>query len=171
MQRSCQSSLFRRVRGPGGSLVAQESVLLHAEDSAAEAEHTGGHVENWKQRAAEGIQARDSILGRMADLVKIHRPHILATDHVVPSRWAAPIADRIVAELESEKNAHPLIQGGLAGNSTTLASAVRAVNYAVGRIANELSWEKKSGGGIPDELWIDTGLTPQQLAEQESPPA
>jgi NAD-dependent SIR2 family protein deacetylase len=165
-------------------LATQEEALFEAyREFEGEKRHgSGKDVDAAKEKLAKALEAFNSVLDLLANLVTIHNPHLLATDHVLDERWRVPVADRIVTELKAEGDSHPLIQAAVAVDAESLSAAIRAVGAAAGRKALNLSWKgieavgnKVGSGLIPDEIWIDTGLTPEQLAASvcppESPPA
>lgn len=141
-----------------GQLVAENSLLSSTQNDVEQAEQTGGDVNHWRKLLADGVQARDRTMGRLMELVVIHKPHILATDHVVGERWNAPVADRLLTELEAEKNHHWLIVGGVARGALELSTGIQVVSLAVGRKAMGMTWKDNGGGTVPDEIWIDTAL-------------
>lgn len=151
--------------------VAQEAALLEAQKDFHEAERTGTGIDEAREKRAKAVEARGRALGNVAALVPMRKPHLLATDHVLDERWRILVADRIVTELQAEGDAHPLIQAAVAADAESLSTAIRAVGAAASRKALDLSWKEietvgnKIGSGvIPDEIWIDTGLTPEQVA-------
>lgn len=121
---------------------------------------------------AKTLRARDERLqwiGRLGDLWNVH---LYAVDRRLNERWHIPVAQRLVKELYAQGDAHPLVRAGLGPNSQQLAGAIRGVSKCAGDIANELTWKRLNVGGnrvgagfLPDELWIDTGMTAQEHAE------
>lgn len=122
------------------------------------------------QVSAQALRERDERLkwiGRLADLWKVH---LYAVDRRLNERWHVPVAERLVKELYAQGDAHPLVRARL-GRSQELAGAIRGVSKCAGDIANELTWKRIDIGGnrvgagyLPDELWIDTGMTAQEHA-------
>jgi len=52
--------------------------------------------------------------------------------------------------------------------------ALCAVSASVGMIGHDLAWKRIGGKGAgiaPSQIWLDTGKTPHELADETRPPA
>lgn len=139
-------------------LEADRIELSDAQSRFADAEESGGDIEHWRKILAAAAQSCDRTLGRMGELVVVHRPHILATDYVAGQRWKSPVAERLASELMAEGSDHLLIRDGVSDSALKLSAGLLVVSLAVGRRASELSWKGAVGGIGLDELWIDSAL-------------
>lgn len=136
-------------------------------------EHSSGGAGDGSE--AQMLRERDERLtwiGRLGDLWKVH---LYAVDRRLNERWHVPVAERLVKELYSQGDTHPLVRAGLSPGSQQLAIALRGVSRSAGDIANEWTWNRLNGGGnrvgsgfLPDEIWIDTGMTAQEVAAARS---
>ncbi|OZC93000.1 hypothetical protein CH282_01685 [Rhodococcus sp. 06-418-1B] len=117
-----------------------------------------------QQDIHEAFIAKDRIVGEVATIVPMSRPHIFANEVERSGRtaWGSPVADRIAFDLVDEGDAHPLVTAHVVDlNSGALALAVKAVGVQVTRIAQNLengSFVRGRTRGAPDELWIDVGI-------------
>lgn len=98
----------------------------------------------------QALANRDRVVGRVADLRRVRRVHILATEQAEPfagSTWRSPIAERLAEEV-----------GGTTGEDMRLRLGLMGVSVAVGRRGSELSLRAlPPGGGMPpQEIWLDT---------------
>ena len=75
----------------------------------------------------------------------------------------SPVAERLASDVTTQGSAHPLVRAQVAN---ALAAAVLGVSVAVGRTGDTLAWAHvpPGGGVVPDEVWLDTGKTPYQVA-------
>lgn len=118
-----------------------------------------------QQDIRDAFIAQDRIIGEVADLVSMRRPHIFANEveRDGQSAWGSPVADRIAFDLVDEGDTHPLISNRVIDlDSGALSLAVRAVGVQVARIARGLESGLFLHGqaiAIPDEMWIDEGLS------------
>lgn len=136
------------------------------------AERSVGNSDNLGGVQAKTLRERDERLLWIGRLGHLWNVHLYAVDRRLSERWHVPVAQRLVKELYAQGNAHPLIRAGLGSNSQELAAAIRGVSRCAGEIANELTWKRLNVGGnrvgsgfLPDEIWIDTGMTAQEFAE------
>ncbi|MFJ5862448.1 SIR2 family protein [Pseudarthrobacter sp. NPDC092439] len=147
----------------------EESKLLEAQEAFERAESVGSGIDEARVLRAQAAQSRDRSLGELAHRAPVRGAHLLAVDRRLDERWHCPVAEHLARELDIEGDAHPLVQAGLGKDATALSVAARAASAAVGSIAHDLSWRDVGPGFasfIPDEIWIDSGKTPSQIASR-----
>lgn len=133
---------------------------------------SGDKLSGAQTQAARERDERLKWIGGFADLWNVH---LYAVDRRLNERWHVPVAERLVKELYAQGDAHPLVRAELAKSSQKLAGALRGVSRCAGDIANELTWKRLNIGGnrvgagfLPDEIWIDTGMTAQEQLQMNS---
>jgi hypothetical protein len=122
------------------------------------------------------LRTRDERLKWIGQMGDIWNVHLYAVDRRLDERWHVPVAQQIIKELNAQGNAHPLVRAKLGRSSDELAGAIRGVSKVAGEIADELTWSRLNAGRnrigagfVPDEIWIDTGMTAQERAEHLRP--
>ncbi len=152
------------------SLAQLDAALIDEQDAFEKAERAGVDVDAARQKRAETRQNRDRALGSMADLVNAGRPHVLTADLRMDEAYRSVAAERLVSDLETEADSHPLVTAQLVRDPRALVVALRAVSVALGRVGRQLAWSRVQNtvGIIPNEIWLDTGKSPEELAAQQA---
>lgn len=153
-----------------GSFEELDAALAEERSAFEEAERVGGDVDDARQKRAEVGQNRDRALGSIASLVHVGRPHLLTADVRMDEGYRSIAAERLASDLETEADSHPLVRAQLVRDSRALVVALRAVSVALGRVGSQLAWNRvqTSFGIVPNEVWLDTGKTPEELASQQT---
>lgn len=141
----------------------QDDALSEAKDAYDEAGAAGTPLDDVRVARAEAARGQGRVLGQIANSVHLHRPHLFVTDARGDFRWHSPVAERLVRELDAERENHPLVQESL-GSANDLSMAIRAVSAAAGQVGHNLTFGRS--GAVPDQIWIDTGKTPHELAQE-----
>jgi hypothetical protein len=111
-------------------------------------------------------RAAETALGAIGDLIQTQAAHIRYSERI-SERPAAPAVERVLADLQREGEAHPLLLAGFTeGQQAVLKPTLQAISLEVGRIGKEraaLSIRALPGhsGAIPTYLWIDTEERPR----------
>lgn len=116
--------------------------------------------------AADGrdVESRQA-LASIADLVNAIGVHVRCGRHVA-DRQVAPAVERLLSDVRREGRDHPLVVAGFGGGEArTLAVALAAISFQVGRIGQSRAYQAVfstpgHGGVIPDYIWIDAGEVP-----------
>jgi SIR2-like domain len=147
-----------------------EAALIEEQSAFEEAERAGGDVDEVRQSRAAAWQNRDRELGSIASLVDAGRPHVLTADLRMDEGYRSIVAERLASDLETEADSHLLVRAQLVRDPRALVVALRAVSVALGRIGSQLAWSRvqSSFGSVPNEVWLDTGKTPEELASQQA---
>lgn len=86
--------------------------------------------------------------------------HLFAAERVYGAgtarRWASPTAERLVAEVDRERDLHPLVIG-LNTSAENLTFALQVVSRAIGQAGETHAANRPGPGGwLRDELWLDS---------------
>lgn len=148
--------------------------LANAQSEFENAEAAGSGVDLARQNRASVWENQGRALGAIANMVPLGRPHLLAVDLSGNDTYRSPAAERLADDVAIEGGGHPLVEGGLTDDPTSLEIALRAVSLAVGRLGYELAWSRAPSSGpaaeIPMETWIDSGRTPDELDQVDRQP-
>jgi hypothetical protein len=153
--------------------IVADNALALAQQAFDAAERDGDGVDEARLTRAEANQECGRRLGRLADLVHLGPVHLFAATGPNGGH-RIPIAERLAEDLSGESEQHPLVLAGVASNPAALNAALLAVSVQGGRQANQMAWQRLPPGGgiIVDEIWLDTGKTPDELRRDgESAPA
>ncbi len=127
-----------------------------------------GAVEAARKNRASAWENAGKASGRLAQLVGHVRPHVLVQDVRGDKGYLSPIAARLARDLRSEGSLHPVAAGGLTRDPDAYANALDAVSLAWGMVGRDLAWSRvrERVGVVPSEVWLDTGLTPDEIPNQ-----
>lgn len=144
-----------------------------ADTTFGTAEQRGADATTARSNRATACENRDRVLGRLGRLARVRRPHVLTADMRMDDRYQSVTALRLLSDITAEDAAHPLLTSGFADNPADLALAVRSVSARLGAIGYELSWQRarNSFGAVPSEIWLDSGMTPDELAASSVSPS
>lgn len=158
----------RSFPGRAVTLNEKEAELRDTQQAFDTGEAKGGDTASAQNQRADAWQQRDRALGAIANLVPIQRPHVLAVDDGPDDRYHNPLAKRLAYDLDVDAANHPLITSNFAPDSRELSIAVSAVSVAIGRVGNELAWNRlpPGGGAVVQEVWLDTNKTPNEVSGQ-----
>ncbi|OMQ28574.1 hypothetical protein BK799_29630 [Rhodococcus sp. D-1] len=160
--------------------------LLRAATSLMKNEQFDGHAQEFLAKSAEfdelkrqrnedagsvnqqayhaAWEARERVVGTIADLGSVHAPHLFVNEVERDGRprWGSPIADRLAADLALDGDDHPFVKARIGNaDSSTLRLAISAVGVQVTRRAYKVEREvlfQPGTKGAADELWLDTGM-------------
>ena len=162
-------------QSPGFKALHDEYVLKNAafqiaSDAFDEAKRAGSDVGTAQAARAAAWEDRDRTLGSICYLAPVGRPHILTVDDQLDGRQRSVSATRLIHDLTVEGTSHPLFTNGLFNDVESTIVAVTAVSARLGMLGHDLSVARLSGGSgsIPMQMWLDSGLTPEERVRQGS---
>ncbi len=147
--------------------IATENRLAMAQEAYDVAERNGAGAGEARATRALAVEDRGRRLGHLADLVHLGPVHLFAATGP-DGGHRIPIAERLAEDVAAETEQHPLVVAGIASDSAALKAALLAVSVAGGRQASQMAWERvpPSGGIVVDEIWLDTGKTPDEVRHE-----
>ena len=143
-------------------LLLLEQNLLDVAARVEDALKNGLSVDELRLEQSDAWRSAGLELGNLARFVPLERPRILTEDDRGDDKYPSPVATRLLLEVESQGDRHPLIEQGVADEAFRLAAAIKAVNVQAGRKGGEMAWKShQPDGSIPMAIWLDSGKPPE----------